>query len=91
MKKTFYLLLVVLLSLLFTSCIDYVQSISFKDGKYQLYYKITLSKVLFAMSGENPDEFLDMLNEDTEGLPENARLNTVNTDLEVGMEFFLSI
>lgn len=26
---------------MFTSCVDYVQCISFKDGKYQFYYKIT--------------------------------------------------
>lgn len=27
--------------MMFTSCMDYVQCISFKDGKYQFYYKIT--------------------------------------------------
>lgn len=76
----------------FTSCIDYVQSITYKDGKYQMYYKVTLSKVLFALGDEDPEEIFESFDEDTlEDLPENVDVKPVNTDLEVGAEFSLSI
>lgn len=92
MKKILYLLLLLLISLLFTSCIDYIQSITYKDGKYQIYYKITLSKVLFAMTEQNPEEIFEYFDEESlDDLPENVYAKPVNTDFEVGAEFSLSI
>ena len=37
---------IILLAFMFTSCVDYVQSISYKDGNYHLYYKVTFSKLV---------------------------------------------
>lgn len=92
MRKLLCLLPLLLIPLLFTSCIDYVQSITYKDGKYQMYYKVTLSKVLFALGDEDPEEIFESFDEDTlEDLPENVDVKPVNTDLEVGAEFSLSI
>lgn len=92
MRKLLRLLPLLLIPLLFTSCIDYVQSITYKDGKYQMYYKVTLSKVLFALGDEDPEEIFESFDEDTlEDLPENVDVKPVNTDLEVGAEFSLSI
>ena len=88
MKKNLYLFSLFLITLLFTSCIDYVQSITYKDGKYQIYYKITLSKLLFAMADENPEEIFEYFDDESlDDLPENAFVKPVNTDLEVGAEF----
>ena len=76
----------------FASCVDYVQSVTYKNGSYQMYYKITLSKVLFAMTEENPEElFKDFDKETLEGLPENINVKPVNTELEVGAEIVLNI
>ena len=92
MRKLLHLLPLLLIPLLFTSCIDYVQSITYKDGKYQMYYKVTLSKVLFALGDEDPEEIFESFDEDTlKDLPENVDVKPVNTDLEVGAEFSLSI
>lgn len=92
MRKLLRLLPLLLIPFLFTSCIDYVQSITYKDGKYQMYYKVTLSKVLFALGDEDPEEIFESFDEDTlEDLPENVDVKPVNTDLEVGAEFSLSI
>lgn len=92
MKKFFRHLSLLLISLLFTSCIDYVQSITYKNGEYQIYYKVTLSKVLFALANEDPEEIFESFDEKTlEDLPENIDVKTVNTDLEVGAEFSHSI
>lgn len=91
MKKLFPILLVIS-ALFFTSCIDYVQSISYKDGEYQLYYKITLSKLLLAMGDQDPEEiFADLNDEALDSLPETVKVNAVDTDLEVGAEFSISI
>lgn len=88
--KSFLFLAIILLCV--TSCVDYVQSLTYKNGKYQMYYKITLSKVLFAMAEENPEElFKDLDKETLEGLPKNVTVKPVNTDLEVGAEFILNI
>ena len=92
LRKLLHLLPLLLIPLLFTSCIDYVQSITYKDGKYQMYYKVTLSKVLFALGDEDPEEIFESFDEDTlKDLPENVDVKPVNTDLEVGAEFSLSI
>ena len=92
MKKNLCLLLLLLIPLLFTSCIDYVQSITYKDGKYQIYYKITLSKLLFAMADDDPEEIFEYFDEESlEDFPENVDVKPVNTDLEVGAEFLLLI
>lgn len=92
MKKIPCLLSLLLISLLFTSCIDYVQSVAYKDGKYQIYYKITLSKLLFAMADENPEEIFEYFDDESlDDLPENVYAKLVSTDLEVGAEFSLSI
>lgn len=92
MRKLLHLLPLLLIPLLFTSCIDYVQSITYKDSKYQMYYKVTLSKVLFALGDEDPEEIFESFDEDTlKDLPENVDVKPVNTDLEVGAEFSLSI
>ena len=92
LRKLLHLLPLLLIPLLFTSCIDYVQSITYKDGKYQMYYKVTLSKVLFALGDEDPEDIFESFDEDTlKDLPENVDVKPVNTDLEVGAEFSLSI
>ena len=90
--KSAIFVLVALCALLFTSCIDYVQTVSYKGGAYQMYYKITLSKVLFAMGGEDPSEIFGEFDEGAfSNLPKDAFVNRVDTDLEVGAEFSFSI
>ena len=92
MKKLLRLLVLILFCVVFTSCVDYVQSISYKNGKYQMYYKVTLSKLLFAMMDEDPEEIFQNFDEEALGeVPENASVNPVNTDLEVGAEFKFNI
>lgn len=83
---------ILLLAFLLTSCVDYVQAISYKDGKYHLYYKVTLSKVLFELADSDPDDLFEEFNEEAlESMPENLRYNQVDTDLEVGAEFWFDI
>ena len=83
---------ILLLTIMFTSCVDYVQSISYKDGKYHIYYKITLSKVIFAMADEDPEEIFEEFDVETlEDMPENTIVKPVNTELEVGEEFYIDI
>lgn len=76
----------------FTSCVDYVQSITYKNGKYQIYYKITLSKVLFAMMDQDPDEIFEEFDDETlNEFPERGEIKPVNTDLEIGAEIILKL
>ena len=61
-----------------------------------MYYKITFSKVLFALIDEDPDEYLgDFMQEQDEELnktlPENFTSKKVNTTNEVGYEISFSI
>lgn len=92
MKNWVRLFVIFLLSLFLTSCVDYVQSISYSKGKYKMYYKVTLSKVLFAMVDEDPEELFEDFDEEAlNGLPGNVDVKPVNTDLEVGAEFTIMI
>lgn len=92
MKKKACIIFLITLCFVFTSCIDYVQAISYKNGKYQFYYKITLSKLLFAMADEDPEEIFRNFDEESLGeVPKNVSINPVNTDIEVGGEFKFTI
>lgn len=72
----------------FTSCVDYTQSISLKDGKYIVYIKFTLSKALLAMAEEDADEWADKLIADDDF---KDGFSKVSTDLEVGAQCTLKI
>ena len=83
---------ILLLGIMFTSCVDYVQSITYKDGKYHLYYKVTLSKMLFELSDDDADDMFEEFEEDViENLPDNIEYKSVYTDLEIGAEFSFDI
>ena len=92
MKRIINIISLLLICLAFTSCVDYVQSVTFKNGKYHMYYKVTLSKLIFAMGDEDPEEIFKDFDEDEIGeLPPNVNIKPVNTDLEVGAEFTFDI
>lgn len=74
------------------SCVDYIQSISYKGGKYHLYYKVTFSKILMELAEEDVDDFMKDFNEEfVEPMPDFFSANPVNTELEVGVEFSFDI
>ncbi len=92
MKKSLKFIVLLLVPLFFTSCIDYVQSVTYKNGQYKLYYKTTLSKILFEMSGQDPEvlsEDIDEMFEDA--LPYGVKGGAVDTDYEIGLEVAMTI
>ncbi len=92
MKKFLKTLPFILFLFCFTSCVDYVQSVSYKNGKYQMYYKITLSKVLFEMMDEDPEQIFQEFDEEAlNEFPERGEIKAVNTDLEIGAEIILKL
>ena len=92
MKKFLKTLPFILFLFCFTSCVDYVQSITYKNGKYQMYYKITLSKVLFEMMDEDPEQIFQEFDEEAlNEFPERGEIKAVNTDLEIGAEIILKL
>ena len=95
MTRKIILVSLITLSLFLTSCVDYVQSITFKDGKFRYYCKITLSKALTEFGendGKNANEIFEKLSEDME---DNLRITVhgkmIDTDLETGMEFNFAV
>ena len=92
MRRNVRIVSLIFSCLLLTSCVDYVQSITYKNGKYHMYYKITLSKLIFAMGDQDPDEVFKEFDEEEIGeLPLNAKVKTINTDIEGGYEFSFEI
>ncbi len=87
-KKIFFFSLI-LTSVLLTSCVDYVQSVSLKNGKYELYYKLTLSKILLALAETDPNLYLDEITKDFSSIEKGFK--TVNTDTEIGFELAVSV
>lgn len=91
-KRILCIFPLLLLPLLLTSCLDYVQAITYSDGEYHYYYKATLMRELFTFSGEDPDEIAyDMAPDTRASFPENAVETYVDNDLEVGAEYTFSI
>ena len=92
MNRFLKILPLLFLPLLFTSCFDYVQSISASEDDYNLYYRVALSRVMFAVSGEDPNSFLDdITTEPLEKLPETVVSNKIDTEYEVGAEHIVTI
>ena len=92
MKKALFFTILLSCMLLTTSCVDYVQSLTYENGKYHIYHKITFSKVLFAFADEDPEDLLDEIEDfSIDDLPENVEIKPVYTDLEVGTEFSIDI
>ncbi len=89
-KKIAGILPLLLLPLLLTSCFDYVQSVGSKNGKQQIYYKVTFSKPLMEMIGQGTQEsWLD--DETLESFGNKASLRNIDTDLEFGAEISADI
>lgn len=57
-----------------------------------MYYKISISKTIFAMAGEDPEKLFET-SEETEltGIPETASIKRFSTDYEVCAEFSFAI
>lgn len=88
-RKNFFLLLFFILPLIFTSCVDVVQTIDFKNGNYQIGYRITMTKAFLEMSGENPENCFS--DEDFDDFPEEVTLKKINTSTDIGYGFDISI
>lgn len=91
MRRFFRMLPLLFVFLSFMSCVDYVQSIGYKNGKYQLYYKITLSKMMFALAEADPEELFREMDSSMSDLPPEAKYRRVDTDLEAGVELSAEI
>ena len=96
MKKFNKIILsVLLLSVvcLFTSCIDYVQTISFVDGQYISTYKVTMSKLLMEQTDSEDSFYMDI--EDIEdSLAEMGceyAVQNIDNDFDAGYEFALAV
>lgn len=91
-RKLFSVVLSIFCLVFLASCLDYVQSISYKDGEYHNYYKITVSKILMEMAEEDVDDYiLELQNMADSSFPAFVSVKPVNTDLEVGVEIAFSI
>ena len=91
-RKIFFLVVLIFSVLCFTSCLDYVQTISYKNGKYHFYYKVTVSKLLMEMGDGDSDSFVEELQADLEqDFPDFVEAKVVNTELEAGMEVSFDI
>lgn len=85
--KTCLLGLLLACTCLFTSCIDYVQSIKFDENGYESYLKIAISKTVMELSGETPDSILGDLEGIEDELPRGCEINKINNPFEVGFDF----
>lgn len=90
--KKFYTIFIVAFVFLFTSCFDYVQSISYEDGEYRLYYKVAFSRVFLEMSEIDSSDLIEEFEpEDIVAMGPNFKINPVETDLESGIEFSVTV
>ena len=87
--KHIFSIVMISLSLLFlTSCIDYVQSVSFDGESIYGYTRVTLSKTMTEWMDEEGDASInDYLGDELDDLPYDMDYNLVDTDLEEGFEF----
>lgn len=90
--KKIYLIFIVAFVFLFTSCFDYVQSISYENGKYRLYYKFALSQIFMELAEIDSSEFMEEFNpDDLLAMGSIFQVNPIETDLESGIEFSVTV
>ncbi len=71
---------------------DYVQSIGYRNGRYEIYYKFTVSKALLALGEDDPDTACEQLGKsDVFKQFRKSSLNKVETDIDMGYEVNISI
>lgn len=81
-----------LVAFIFTSCLDYVQAISYRNGNYQIYYKFVMSRAFLELSGvDMSDVFGELDKETSDDFPPTAECKKIKTDNEIGYEFRLTI
>ena len=89
--KKIILTLIISSVFLFTSCIDYVQTITFGEKGYDCYFKLTISRAMLEMAEEDPTSVFEDFEEMTQGLPRGATISKVDNDVDVGYEFRFTI
>lgn len=82
--------LLICCGVLFTSCLDSVQTIDFSEDGFSYYFKMTVPKAIFEMEGEDPNSFVEDIENDL-SIPYNAQVNEINNDSEVGVEYYIDI
>lgn len=98
-RRILFVLMLLVVPFLFTSCIDYVQAISYSDGEYHFYYKYTLFRALYEMADEESDDSADEVDaaeiEESAGIadrmPDNMKKTPVKTEFEEGDEITFSV
>lgn len=93
MKRSLFFVWIVGFCVFFlSSCLDYVQTITYKDGKYHNYFKITVSKLLMEIAGEDSDSFVEEVCSNFQnGFPEYVSLRGVNTEIDAGVEISFAL
>ena len=83
MKKTIRMVLLVMIPFLFTSCFDYVQSLSYQNGNFKFYCKMSMPKELCDFIGEDPEEIKKEFEREA---PEEFDYKIIDNDYEIGVE-----
>ncbi|WP_191014416.1 hypothetical protein [Treponema zioleckii] len=96
MKKSLTILFSMISALMFVSCFEMKQQISYKKGIYNYSIEFTVDKTVLAMLGENTsidsEEILGSVDsEDFTVSPEKIRIEKVNTQTHEGSRFLFSI
>lgn len=90
--KKFRILLLLLIPFLFSSCVDCIQSISYKNGKYHFFYKVIFSKTLMEMSDIDSDEIMKGVKEEQlSSLPEGIEIKKIENESEIGFSMAMDI
>lgn len=77
--------------LFFTSCVDYVQTLTVDGDSYNSYYKIAIPRVFFESGEMTAEEFFLQLENFGSILPENSELNMIDNGEDIGLEFYVSV
>lgn len=95
MKRMFFLFLVFISAMLFTSCIDSMQSVSFKDGQYEVTARFTMSKdtlqslqSLAELSDEGySNDWNEMFESVASDFPRDGRTMKIDTETDFGVQY----
>lgn len=94
MRKRYLLICTIICAMLFTSCFDSLESITYSNGEYVITTRFTISKTTLEMATESDESGVtadSILKEMTDLFPSNASIEKVDTDTDFGISVTMKV
>lgn len=88
--KKIKILSILVLPFFFTSCIDYLESLSYEDGKYHVVVKLTTSKSILELAEYDGEDLFSKITENIANI-DSANVTMIDADDDIGIMYVADV